>query len=117
MVLGWLFERGAGGWLWSVLLCLLLGTPCHHPPDASGGRNLLLGKKPGAASGVSGVSRLTDGVAALTGDDWETELNAMFRDEEASVTYDLGAVVPIHGIWFETDHNDDYRFMISEDGV
>jgi hypothetical protein len=117
MVLGWLFERGAGGWLWSMLLCLLLGSACHRPPDASGGRNLLLGKKPSAASGVSGVSRLTDGIAALNGDDWETDLNALFRDEDASATYDLGAVVAIRGIWFETDHNDEYRFLISEDGV
>src|SRR6185295_14283765 len=117
MVLGWLFERGAGSWLWSMLLCLLLGSACHRPPDASAGRNLLLGKKPSAASGVSGVSRLTDGIAALNGDDWETDLNALFSDEDASATYDLGAVVPIRGIWFETDHNDDYRFLISEDGV
>jgi hypothetical protein len=117
MVLGWLFGGKAPGFVWSLVLCLLCGTACHRVTDVNGGRNLLLGKKPMAASGVSAVGRLTDGIAALNGDDWEIDLNAQFRDEEATVTYDLGAVVPIRAIWFEADHNDNYRFLISEDGV
>src|SRR5262245_35701216 len=107
MVLGWLLFRRAPARLWSALLCLslaLFGAACQRPVDVNGGRNLLLGKKPSAAHGVSGGSRLTDGVAALSGDDWETDLVAQFADEEASVTYDLGAVVRLRAIWFEADH-------------
>ena len=120
MLSGWLLRRGAPAWVWSVLLCLsvgVFGSACHGPVDSNGGRNLLLGKKPMAAQGVSGVNRLTDGVSVLNGDDWETNLSARFADEESSVTYDLGAVVRLRSIWFESDHNDDYRFLISEDGV
>lgn len=117
MVLAWLFGGRAPVWVWSVLLCLVFGSACHRTRDVSEGRNLLLGKKPMSSSGVSAVGRVTDGVAALNGDDWETDLNAQLRDEEASLTYDLGAVVTLRGIWFEADHNDDYRFQISEDGV
>jgi len=60
---------------------------------------------------------MTDGTAALLGDGWDTNLSAQFRDTDSSVTYDLGAVVPVRALWFEADHNDDYRFMISEDGA
>ena len=58
MLLGWLLRRTAPPWVWSVLLCLsvgVLGSACQSPWDSNGGRNLLLGKKPMAAHGVSGV--------------------------------------------------------------
>jgi len=64
MVLGWLFGRSAPVWVGAVLLCLVFGLACHGARDVNGGRNLLLGKKPLAASGVSASGRLTDGVAA-----------------------------------------------------
>ena len=106
---------------WALLLAVLAlvcvggAGACQRLPDAKG--NLLLGKAPSAVVGVSGAARLTDGWAAVIGDDWETDLTAQFGDTDASVTYDLGAVLPIRGIWFESDHNDDYRFLVSEDGA
>lgn len=77
---------------------------------------MLAGRAPSASVGVEHAGSLTDGVAAPLGDDWETDRTALFDARDASVTYDLGAVVAVRAIWFQGDHNDDYRFMISEDG-
>lgn len=79
--------------------------------------SLIAGRSPSASVGVNHVASLTDGMAALPGDDWETDLAVPFDVQDASVTYDLGAVVPVRAIWFQGDHNDDYRFMISDDGA
>jgi hypothetical protein len=79
--------------------------------------SLLVGKAPQAAVGVKNLEALTDGIAAVQGDDWETDLAVRFEGPDSSVTYDLGALVPVRALWFQADHNDDYRFMISEDGA
>jgi hypothetical protein len=84
--------------------------------EASAG-NLLAGKEPIASRGVNGARALTDGIAAVPGDDWETDVTAQFAEREASVTYDLGAVVSVRALWLQADHNDAYHFMISEDGA
>jgi hypothetical protein len=107
--------RGAGVWLlasWVVLL-----GACLAKSEADSPSSLIAEKAPHASQGVSHPKALTDGIAAVPGDDWETDLTAQFAGRDASVTYDLGAVVPVRAIWFQADHNDDYRFMISEDGT
>jgi hypothetical protein len=117
MLLGVEWRRGYGAG-WSPLGWLVLLAACFvQPPPAPSGTNLIAGKVPLAAVGVSRAEALTDGVAALAGDDWETDLTAQFDGREPSVTYDLGSIVPVRAIWFQGDHNDDYRFMISEDGA
>lgn len=113
--------RVSGSRLWAIALgCLLAagaagcgGGPSTPAPSS----NLIAGKAPHAAAGVSGEESLTDGLAALLGDDWDTALTAQFAGTEAFVTFDLGAVVPIRALWFQADHNDSYRFMVSEDGA
>jgi len=92
-----------------------LGCAAGRAPGPSG--SLLAGKAPSAARGVRHAQSLTDGFAAPDGEDWESDLGARFDDEESSVTYDLGAEVPIRAIWFQADHNDHYRFMVSRDGT
>ncbi len=93
----------------------LLGS-CQRSagPDAQG--NVLRGLKPVASAGASAAERLTDGVSAIAGADWDTDINAQLEGEESFVTFDLGASVPVRAIWFNADHNDLYRFLISEDG-
>jgi hypothetical protein len=114
-------ERRRLGWDrrgWALIGCLAVLAACFLQPHAApSDTSLLAGKAPDRAVGVSRAKVLTDGVAALAGDDWETDLTAQFDGAEASVTYDLGAVVPVRAIWFQADHNDDYRFMISDDGA
>src|SRR5262245_37622979 len=94
-------------WL-AGLACLLFLAACQRGAQAEGTRNLLLGRSTSAAIGVNGANRLTDGVAAFPGEDWDTELSVQFRDEDSFVTYDLGSVVPLRALWFQADHNDNY---------
>lgn len=107
-----------GRWmLWLLGSCALLAACSLRPQPASMNASLLAGKAPLAAVGVKNPESLTDGIAAVQGDDWETDLAVQFEGAEGRVTYDLGASTAVRAIWFQADHNDDYRFMISEDGV
>jgi hypothetical protein len=100
-----------------LVCCVLFAVACSQRPGAAPtSGNLLDGKAASSASAVSGTATLSDGVAALPGDDWETDLVAQFQGTEAFVTYDLGAVVSLRAVWLQADHNDDYRLMLSEDG-
>jgi hypothetical protein len=108
-----------GRWVvWLLASCLGLLAACFlqsHP--LSNTTSLIAGKRPQASVGVKNPEALTDGIAAVQGDDWETDLAVRFEGADSSVTYDLGALVPIRALWLQADHNDDYRFMISEDGA
>jgi hypothetical protein len=104
--------RGLFAALVGALVALLLGGS----PAAAAGENLLLGRSPEQSPGVRGTGRLTDGVAALPGEDWETDLSGTFVDGDAYVIYDLGSVVTLTAFWLQADANDDYRIMLSEDG-
>jgi hypothetical protein len=108
---------GRRGLHWLLLGLLVALAACLGPSSTGGANgNLLLGKSPKAAPGVLSATLLTDGVAAPPGDDWETDVSVQLADVDSSVTYDLGAVVAVHALWFQGDHNDEYRFMGSEDG-
>lgn len=103
---------------WLLAGCLGLLAACFlQSPPASSSASLIAGKEPQASVGVRNPEALTDGIAALQGDEWETNLAVQFEGADASVTYDLGAPVTVRALWFQGDHNDDYRFMISEEGA
>ncbi len=113
--LGFCRPARLGPWLLASLLVSASGCQGAREPGPSG--SLLAGKSPSRVLGVNHAASLTDGRAAFEGDDWETNLGARFDGEDASATYDLGADAPIRAIWFQGDHNDTYRFMVSRDGA
>jgi hypothetical protein len=118
MSVGWFLHGGARrAWPWLLLGAIGLLAACFIVEPSSLSGNLIAGKSPHDSVELRDAASLTDGVAAVPGDDWETDLVAQFGERDSSVTYDLGAVVPVRAIWFQADHNDDYRFMISEDGA
>lgn len=97
------------------LICVCLASSCQRGgPEARG--NSLRGLTPVASSGLSAPERLTDGLSASVGSDWDTDINALFQGDQPFVTFDLGSSVPVRALWFTADHNDQYRFLISEDG-
>ncbi|MEY2934273.1 MAG: hypothetical protein RL033_5022 [Pseudomonadota bacterium] len=97
-------------------LCLSVLSSCQWGGNSDLEGSLLRGLAPVASAGVSAPQRLTDGVSAVPGGDWDTDVNALFDGEDAFVTFDLGKSVTLHGVWFTADHNDQYRFLLSEDG-
>src|SRR5688572_17683506 len=113
----WGRRAQALSWLMTGLLCLCVIGGCQRSVGGAGVKgNLVQGLAPVASSGVSAPQRLTDGVSALTGADWDTDVNAQFEGDDAFVTFDLGATVAVRALWFNADHNDHYRFLISDDG-
>jgi hypothetical protein len=76
----------------------------------------LRGKLPVAARAVNHVQRLTDGIAAEPGDPWRTDLTAVFSAPDASVTWDLGAELPVRCALVDADGNDRYEVSLSNDG-
>ncbi|MEY4549190.1 MAG: hypothetical protein RL685_5385, partial [Pseudomonadota bacterium] len=97
-------------------LCLSVLGSCQWGGSSDLEGSLLRGLAPVASAGVSAPQRLTDGVSAVTGGDWDTDVNTLFDGEDAFVTFDLGKSVTLRGAWFTADHNDQYRFLLSEDG-
>lgn len=103
----------------SGLLCS--GLSCSGmtgaPPVSSGpGQSLLRGKNPSISRGVTHIDRLTDGVAAETGNFWRTEVTAVLGSAHAFAVYDLGKSVPVRCALVQGDNNDVYRVTISDDG-
>ncbi len=95
--------------LWS---CAGTGSP---PMDVPG--DLLIGKRPHAASGVTHVERITDGVVAEPGDHWRTDRTSVVRSSRAYAIYDLGESKTISHALVQGDANDRYTLSISEDGT
>lgn len=103
--------------MWVIVVSIVIGVLAGCTRSAGdAARGLIAGKAPHAASGVDGAAALTDGVASLPADDWETNLTARFASEQSFVVYDLGAGAQVRALWFQADHNDDYRFSLSDDG-
>ncbi|MGD8606931.1 MAG: hypothetical protein PVH21_06535 [Myxococcales bacterium] len=69
------------------------------------------------SSGVVHVERLTDGQRALEGAPWNSDTAAFFEGNRAFVTFDLGRVSPIDGIYLQGDNNDTFILESSEDGA
>src|SRR5688572_17530641 len=104
--------------LFLALAAVLMGTVLTSCSTSAGsGDNLLLHAKPSQVEHVYCTSCLTDGIASVPGDSWETHLSARFTEEDAFVVYDLGKPTHIGALWLEGDHNDVYRVLASDDGV
>src|SRR5688572_3895767 len=101
-----------------VALVLLLGL-LPSPPTLGDERcpdgNLLAGRLPRQPGGVLHAERLTDGVAAVEGDDWQVDLAAMHRSD-AVLSYDLGREVHIRSAFLQGDHPGPYVIESSVDG-
>jgi hypothetical protein len=78
--------------------------------------DLLAGKQPVRAEGVSNASRLTDTMLSNEGDQWQTDLTSRFSSSISFVTYDLGETKPVRCLLVQADNNDVYYMAGSSDG-
>jgi hypothetical protein len=99
--------------LWPVA-CDRLATNLGGGFGAEAG--ILRAKLPVEERGVSHVKRLTDGIAAATGDPSRTDLTAVLAGPEAFVTWDLGGEVPVRCALVDADGDDRYTLSLSSDG-
>lgn len=99
-----------------ILLLGLTATAPANAQDACPPGNLLAGKSPSATKGVQFGRRLTNGIITAEGDNWESELTAIFTDPGSHVVYDLGQSVRITAVDLQGDNNDEYILELSEDG-
>lgn len=108
-------------WLWLSLrarrrvasvcaLGLLVLTGCRREPDP----DLLRGRDPSSITHAQHAERLTDGVRAVAGDAWNSNLVSVMT-LGASIEWDLGASEPIAAVTLQADHNDEYALLISDD--
>ena len=101
-----------------LALAAVLALPLGCVKEAKTGPlpgNLLFGAKAENA-GVPEVERMTDGLAPVEGDFWDTGITARFGSPESSVTWDLGEKKPIAAALVQGDNNDVYVLSVSDDG-
>lgn len=96
----------------AMLLCLF---GCVRKPSSEAARDLIFGKAPIAFEGVRNPERLTDGIVAVAGDHWETNVTSVFQGRGAFVEYDLGSPVPIRAAYLQGDNNDRYEILGADD--
>jgi hypothetical protein len=77
---------------------------------------VLRGKRPLDARDATHTARLTDGIAAVPGDSWRTDLTAVLAAPGAFVTWDLGGETPVRCALVDADGDDTYALAISSDG-
>jgi hypothetical protein len=112
------FDRGA--WRLFVLisaLAALISSAVSCVGDQGSTGNVLAGRLPSKTFDVVRAGALTDGTAALAGDDWMTDLTAQFGSPDAFVEYDLGISHDFSAAFLVGDHNDAYVVTLSEDGL
>ncbi len=95
-----------------LLVALLLCASCR--PGAGGG-NLLTGRPPAVSTRAARPERVTDGIRAPTGSDWDSAL-ATVIEAGGGLEWDLGAPTRIQAAWLEADANDQYALLGSLDG-
>ncbi len=78
--------------------------------------NLLASAKRIEASQVTDPERLTDGVAAIEGDDWKSDLTSLMQGTQARVVWDFGRPLTLGSVYIQADNNDHYRLESSLDG-
>ncbi len=104
----------------SVLVSsLVAAVGCSRAPEAeqaAAAGNLLAGRRPTRAEGVRRPEVMTDGIAARTGDGWDTELTSVFRRESTFLEWDLGSVQAIRAAYLQADNNNLYLVSVSDDG-
>lgn len=93
----------------AVLGCTRVGP---HIPG-----NLLDRATPSRVADVTDPARLTDGIVAIDGDSWESDVTSIFRGGLATVEWDLGRVAHVRAIYLQGDNNDDFFVAGSEDGT
>jgi hypothetical protein len=83
----------------------------HACPDG----NLLAGKLPAESTGILHPERLTDGVAAIEGEDWQVDLVATVLSD-ATLIYDLEDSVRVRSAFLQGDHRGPYLLQGSTNG-
>ena len=101
-----------------VLGVTLVATGCGGHVDELPGvqGDLLAGATPTTSRGVSHAARMTDGIIAVEGDFWRTDLTGVIAGGGFAV-WDLGRVQEIHCGVLQGDNNDTYELTGSEDGA
>ncbi len=105
----------------AAVVLAIAGGACERLASNLGGgwgpeAGVLRGKRPFEARDVTHATLLTDGIAAVPGDPWRTDLTAVLTAPGASVTWDLGAETPVRCALVDADGDDTYALAISSDG-
>lgn len=105
---------------WLLVALLLPLWPSITAAQASGAEcpdgNLLEGRRPHRWDDVAHPPRLTDGVAAVEGDPWDSSVTSRLTTASASFVFDLGRELPIRAVLLQADNNDTYPLSASTDG-
>ena len=96
--------------LLALFLCAFTGCKRESIPS------LIQGTSPSRIENVNHPERLTDGVRAPNGDNWDTASTSTFVTPKGVVEFDLGAVKTIAAAYVQGDNNDEYIFSGSVDG-
>jgi hypothetical protein len=99
------------GLVWVAVIVGQLGEPSLSGKTDS----LLDGLQPVSAARVQRASVMNDGTRPKDGDEWNTDLTAVFRGK-SSIVFDLGSSKEIRSAYILGDGNDDYLLSVSEDG-
>ncbi len=103
-----------------LMLLAAAGSPGRAAAEPSAScpeGNLLAGLAPVAVVGVEGDARVaTDGRVTPEGAAWRVEPSAVLAAAGASITWDLGAALPIAALLLQADANDVYAVEASLDG-
>ncbi len=106
-------------WILSVasIVAGLAGRGGEARADGCPAGNLLAGRAPWAWQDIRGRKELaTDGVKAPEGAVWDAPLAVVLDTGSATLTWDLGQVVPLAVAWIQADANDSYALWGSLDG-
>ena len=115
-------SSSGGGWrraslaLVMLALGLVFGSSLPGCQALGGGDGLLAGRTPNTSTGATNVAVLNDGVQAVDGDFWKSELTTVLRSSGAFVEYDLGQSRRIAAAYIQADGNDSYAIDGSQDG-
>jgi hypothetical protein len=109
---------GEAGWFPArlALAALVAVTLTRSTTATAEPKDLLAGKRPLAAKGVTNAMRLTDGLLSNEGDEWLTDVTSRFTSVTSFVEYDLGAEQPLRCLLVQADNNDVYYMSTSLDG-
>jgi hypothetical protein len=95
-----------------LVIALSACASCRSPAETG---NLLTGRAPALSTRTERPERVTDGVSAPPGSDWDSALASVI-DVGGGLEWDLGAPTQIRSAWLEADANDEYALLVSDDG-
>ncbi len=101
----------------SVLLVMGWDRQIRAQETDTGSSDLLAGRAPKDSSGATRPSRMTDGLGAVEGDRWQTNLTSVLSSDKAHVDWDLGAPTHVCCATLQGDANDRYALWLSDDGT